>query len=254
MNPSPKERVLNLFREAKAWFREGAPLLPEDQAAGRLDACMACDKFAPVFSDPGTNAAAGDERSKKRVFGFCRLCGCAVSLKAWLATARCPDTPPKWDAVTVPRGAWFFESPSRQAALFAELKTWQGTRYFHRAAPAIKGVRADCVSFVERVMVNLGAFKPIHWPSYVTQYGGEPMLDLLLKTLGTIPELERLDKSAELKPGDLVVCSSGKAMHHLAIYAGLNTLWHSLEKQGVCQGNVRDPLFANHHVATFRVL
>ena len=133
-----------------------------------------------------------------------------------------------------------------------ELKSWVGTRFVDRAAPAIKGVRCDCVSFVERVLVNLKAIDPIKWPHYVTRNGGEPMKDLLLTTLDQIPKLTRVISGPEAI-GDLLVYSSGKAMHHLAIFAGDNTIWHALsDAGGVCTGNIKDPVLADRLIAVYR--
>lgn len=235
--PSLKERALTLASEAWQWFKEGAPLCTKEQQASRLAACFTCPEFVLTEKHPG----------------FCSVCGCPMVAKTWLATAACPDTPPRWNAIVMAKERHFFSTRPRVAALIRELESWRGTRFFRRAAPAIKGVRADCVSFAEAVMVNLGAIKPIDWPAYVTHYGGEPMLALLLKTLDAIPQLKQLAPSTLAIPGDLLACSAGKNLHHLAIYAGMNTLWHAMEKEGgISTANIHDPLFRKHLVAIYR--
>ncbi len=153
---------------------------------------------------------------------------------------------------------WFFDNPQRQAALQAELKSWRGTRFWeHATGRARKGVCADCVSFCERVYVALGAMEPIQWPHYVTHHGGAAMFDLVLESLAKIPRLAVVwtpsgDGEPALVVGDLIVASSGKALHHLAIYSGGNTLWHCVAGEGVSQGNIHDPIIRKHVRAVYR--
>ena len=235
--PSLKERVLNLASESWEWFKEGAPVTDRDSSKARLDHCFdRCPHFIMTEEHPG----------------YCRLCGCPMARKVWLATASCPDTPPRWKAITSSMDRPFFGWPTRQRALLLELETWKGTRFFRRSAPAVKGVRADCVSFVEAVLVNLGAISPIAWPDYVTHYGGEAMLELMIKTLDAIPELKAATPD-KLLPGDLLACSAGKNLHHLALFSGGNVIWHAWEQGGgVCTANSHDPLFRKNLVAVYR--
>ncbi len=147
---------------------------------------------------------------------------------------------------------WYFDNPQRQAALLSELQSWRGTRFWEQASGrARKGVCADCVSFCERVYVALGAMEPIQWPRYVTHHGGAAMFDLVLESLAKVPRLAVVwEPSAGGEPalmvGDLIVASSGKALHHLAIYSGDNTLGHCVAGEGVSTGNIHDPIIRKH--------
>lgn len=229
----------SLAAESAKWIVAGMPLTPDKIRADRLGACAPCEHL-----DPDSQR--------------CKVCGCFVGAKVWLATAQCPDTPPRWKAVAGPianTGQWFFARPENQAALTKELGTWAGTRF----APGIggnaqKGVGADCVSFVERVLVNVGAIKAVEWPAYVTKGGGESMLALLLQRVGAVPELVKIDDwlSRGLMPGDVLLGSTGRAMHHVSIFAGSNVVWHAIKDHGVCTGNIFDPIIAKHTVAVFR--
>jgi cell wall-associated NlpC family hydrolase len=155
---------------------------------------------------------------------------------------------------------WYFDNPQRQAALLAELESWRGTRFWEQTSGrARKGVCADCVSFCERVYVALGAMEPIRWPRYVTHHGGAAMLTLVLESVAKIPRLAviwtpetGIELANVLMPGDLVVASSGRALHHMAIYSGGNTLWHCVAGEGVCQGNIHDPIIRKHTRAVYR--
>lgn len=227
------EDLARLKKEMAEWMRAGTPLATSDQRGARFDLCKACEYFS------GSR---------------CAKCNCFMFAKTWLATARCPVG--KWEPVSFVN--WFFAVPDNAIRLVEELVSWRGTRFFPQSAPAVKGVRADCVSFVEAVLVNVGAIPPIKWPEYVTRSGGEPMRDLLLKTMDGIPNLVCIASAKNphvpIMFGDVIVVSSGKALHHLAIYGGGNTIWHATgDGGGVCTGNIEDPSITKHMIAVYRV-
>lgn len=56
----------------------GLGLAPEAVIAERLAICRQCPQ---------------------RINGHCSLCGCSLHHKVRLASQRCPDDPPRWDAV-----------------------------------------------------------------------------------------------------------------------------------------------------------
>jgi hypothetical protein len=152
----------------------------------------------------------------------------------------------------------FFEAECRQIELRNELALWKGTRFWrHAAGQAKRGVGADCVSFVAGVMINVRAMGPIDWPTYVTFGGGHEMLERLVDTLGCIPGLwpvwERIGDKPELMAGDILLRSIGNDFHHLAVYAGDNTVWHIL-RHGVCTANAQDPFINNHLHSIWRFL
>lgn len=160
----------------------------------------------------------------------------------------------------------FFGTEERQRALLAELESWKGTRFWPRAGGrAKKGVGADCVSFVQNVLVNTGAIQAIGWPKYVISNGGWEMFDLLTETLAAIPTMEIVWRSfpdgehnaarPELIPGDVFLVSQGANRHHLGIFGGDQTLWHcTWELRGVGTGNIHDPLVKDHTKAIYRVM
>lgn len=233
------QKLSNLSREMVKWVKAGLPLVSEPDQAERIGSCSECDKISPD--------------------GRCSECGCNMAWKSWLATAQCPLPQPKWLAKVAAdrpkeQAQWFFEQPENAKKFRIELLSWVGTRFFRNAAPAKKGVRADCVSFVEALLVNVGAIKPIKWPAYVTHSGGEAMLELLLKRLRSMPQFAELPLNATMIIGDVLVYSSGRAHHHLAFFYGDNTIWHATEDGGgVCSGNVNDPVLSKRLVAIFRV-
>ena len=146
----------------------------------------------------------------------------------------------------------FFQDPAKAAELRRELESWRGTPFQRRAAGhARRGASCDCVSFISAVLVNLGAIQPIAWPRYVVRGGGPGMLKLLISTIAAIPSMRLAPPP--IQPGDLLICSSGAALHHMAIYAGGQDVWHAVEDYGVTMANVNDSMFARHLVAAFRV-
>lgn len=143
----------------------------------------------------------------------------------------------------------YFAETSRREDLRKELLRWQGTRFWPKSGGRARAqVGADCVSFVEAVLVNVGAITPVKWPRYVVTNGGPEMRDVMLQVLDSIPEMGRIWwketatdwRQVELMPGDVLVRSIKDNAHHMAIYYGDKTLWHSLARYGVCQASVAD--------------
>lgn len=150
---------------------------------------------------------------------------------------------------------YFFDQSDNVSKLLNELETWRGTPFLKGSRQrAKKGAAANCVSFVEAVLVNVGAIKPILWPPYVVVGGGEDMKELMLQTLRDIPEMEELPAplADEMKPGDLIV-SSGKEGNHLCILTVPPTVWHCITQYNVTEGNMFDPLIWDNRIAIFRV-
>lgn len=156
----------------------------------------------------------------------------------------------------------FFRVPERRALLALEISEWNTTRFWRGAAGrARKGVGADCVSFVEKVMVNVGAMKPIVWPHYVTWGGGDAMMELMINALNSVPEFQCVWKPGlsmpALLPGDIIVrnypLKSGSSdYHHLAIFLGDNTLVH-MRTRGLNEANIKDRYAIRQLQAIYRI-
>lgn len=155
----------------------------------------------------------------------------------------------------------FFRNPHHVQALLEEIESWHGTRFWAQAgARAKKGIGADCVSWAEKVMVNIHALKPIEWPEYVVTGGGEIMLGLLLNSMDQVPELGRVytfgdSQYPPLIVGDIFVRSveaREDEHHHVAIYEGHNTLRH-MRRRGLSRANIFDTYSLRKVQAIFRV-
>lgn len=153
----------------------------------------------------------------------------------------------------------YFQSPSRQSALIAELESWRDTPFVKFGSPgAKKGYRSNCVTFIEGVLANLGAIQSVEWPLYVVSGGGATMFNLVLASLqgsGLSKIWERPGTMPTPILGDVIFVSTGTKLHHLAIFAGDNTVWHSTELgRGVCTGNVNDPLITRFAHSLWRAM
>lgn len=156
---------------------------------------------------------------------------------------------------------WFFDSAARRNRLLTELAAWENTRFVPGAGENAKpGVAGDCVSAVEKTLVRMGAIPPIAWPKYVIRHGGEEMLILLVQQLARVPGLKRIatllpgDALPPLMVGDVLLCSSGRAHHHLALYIGDNNVWHfTITAGGPSRTNLHDVSFTRLIRAVYRV-
>lgn len=144
----------------------------------------------------------------------------------------------------------FFDSDENFERLLIELEGWRGTPFLNGMGR--KGIGADCVRFVEAVLVNLGAIDPVTFPPYVCRGGGREMLKIFVGVLDACPKMYRLWNPRPLIiRGDVLLISSGKALHHLGIVAKPPTVWHCL--RSVCEANLRDPKLEHNLYAVYRV-
>lgn len=149
----------------------------------------------------------------------------------------------------------YFEDELHFRELTRELISWKGTKYSHTGI-CLKGIGSDCVRFVLAVLVATGSVPPIPLPKYVPKNGGPGMLELLIKTLESMP-LKRVWKSGDgaipenPKRGWILVISTGRALHHLAIVGNPPQAWHCLDKVEEC--NYLDPSIQNHIFSIYEV-
>lgn len=157
----------------------------------------------------------------------------------------------------------YFDSESNWQRLVTEVNSWIGTPFMEAVGSGSKkGVATDCVGFCERSLANVGAISPVKFPDkYVTFGGGKDMLEIFLEVMDGIEGLECVwDKEgyfgfmpAIARRGDLLLCSSGLALHHLCIFMGDNTVVHCLNNgRGVQQGNIHDPIIYKNVLRLYR--
>jgi cell wall-associated NlpC family hydrolase len=149
----------------------------------------------------------------------------------------------------------FFDDDANFDRLLGELESWKHTPFVARAC--IKGSGVDCVQFAHQVLLNVGAISPAVFPqSYTIRGGGESMLAILEQAVATVPELERTWRYGYSRPhqitrGNLLLLSTGRALHHFAIVAKPPLVWHCLTKVGCA--SLADPSIGNHIFGVWRV-
>jgi cell wall-associated NlpC family hydrolase len=158
-------------------------------------------------------------------------------------------------------GPPFFNTPDSKARLTAAVAQWKGTPFREGIGQKARpGIGADCASFADRIMANLGAITPAKWPErYATYGGGRQMLGSILEVLNVIPELKIIWRKGDhpkvenqVKVGDVILCSTGYSLHHLAIYMGGNVIVHCLMRGGVQEGNLFDPIVYRNILTVYR--
>lgn len=141
----------------------------------------------------------------------------------------------------------YFSNREHRNALRSEISEWNGTKFLYdTAGHAQKKVSADCVSFPLAVFQNLGLVdKDLRIPPYTSVRGGREEYFKLLAVLDNLPGLELIWERHGfflnreiLQLGDLIVCSSGSAIHHLLIYNTADMAWHCWPKIGVTQTSI----------------
>lgn len=83
--PSFSKMLTGTITEIKKWGDEGFPIAPKEVQLQREDICRACPHW---------------EQGAYFNLGKCKLCGCS-GMKWKLATAKCPDNPPRWLPVDI---------------------------------------------------------------------------------------------------------------------------------------------------------
>ena len=150
----------------------------------------------------------------------------------------------------------FFDDALHFRNLLRELGSWKGTKYSHTGV-CIKGIGSDCVRFVFAALAATGAVQPPKFPKYVTKNGGAAMLDLMIRSLESIPQLRRVWQISQGPPPDkigrgwILVISTGRAHHHLSLVGNPPQVWHCLEE--VSEANYFDSSIRNHLFAIYEV-
>lgn len=141
----------------------------------------------------------------------------------------------------------FFDSETQIARLQYEVAGWLGTPFVENCGgKAAKGVRADC-TWVAAPLQRLGAIGKVEWPKrYVVRGGGPEVLTMLCGVMDRaeraariwrrpdVPAGEEFNARKFAQPalpepmaGDVVVMSTGIALHHLVLCLGGGVVAHS---------------------------
>lgn len=144
----------------------------------------------------------------------------------------------------------YFSTESRIALLVAELLAWEGTPYV--AHMAKRGLGADCLRFAVAVLQDLGVVGVVEWPRYSLRGGGPEVCEMLCeRILASGVMCEVIDELPGM-PGDLLVFTTGKAMHHVGIRLDGPWFYHCLGGYGVIKASLGDSTFGSRLHRVYR--
>ena len=133
---------------------------------------------------------------------------------------------------------YFFEDEEKGAELGQRLAEWLDTPYRHHCG--VKGMGADCIHFVGRVLEEMGI---LMWrknlvPDYPRDWHLHNTRELLMENLiKEVPgKMVGLDN---LMDGDIILGHYGQAASHAAIYYK-GYAWQALDGVGVVKINIAD--------------
>ena len=108
----------------------------------------------------------------------------------------------------------YFET--RQRELYAELESWKGTPWRHRAM--VRGAGTDCIGMVAGVLINTGFLDPA-WtpPDYPRDWHMHNDDERLVEALRGAPGMVEFSRET-VSNGDVVVFRYGRVGSHVGIY------------------------------------
>lgn len=144
---------------------------------------------------------------------------------------------------------YFFDDRQRQRDLFRIAEEWLYTPYRHRTG--VKGLGADCIQFVGRVLEEVGALK---WrrdliPDYPRDWHLHHTDELLLDSIEKELNVERIYEpgsekfnAKKLKNGDIILYKFGRASAHAGILFR-DKVYQAITDIGVRKIHLMDPLW-----------
>lgn len=133
---------------------------------------------------------------------------------------------------------YFFEDEEKVAELGRRLEEWRGTPYRHHCG--VKGLGADCIHFVCRVLEEMGIIK---WrknlvPDYPRDWHLHNTRELLMENLIKEVPGEKVGLD-DLRDGDIILSHYGQAASHAGIYYQ-GYVWQALDGVGVIKIHISD--------------
>jgi len=144
----------------------------------------------------------------------------------------------------------FFRTQARKDILTSALADWAGTPFVGQSA--IRGVGCDCVRFAAAVLHEVGAATEVEWPRYCLRGGGREMLDVLCNSIEATGCFDRIEPAGVFEPGDVLVFSTGRSLHHLGLVERDSWFWHCYDAYGVTRCSMEDSTFAKHLFRIYR--
>jgi hypothetical protein len=152
----------------------------------------------------------------------------------------------------------FFHSESRQAALWAEAKKWEGTPFF--ANQESLGHAVGCVNLVHAILTapTVAAAPKLDLPKYTLDHGMHATNSQLVRFLFEEPKLKGrlvfVPFESPRLPGDLIGVLSGQLDHHLALVLPWRKVIHAMEGFGTVIHDVSDDKLTRRTLWVLRLL
>ena len=138
----------------------------------------------------------------------------------------------------------YFDKQEHRDALKAEIARWKGTHFIYNTnGKASPEAGADCISFPINIYKNIGLISPDYeTPPYLSVRSGPHELVKIYKGIDTMSTLKLIWNRddfdiKEYDPyfGDLIICSSGRVIHHCVVVTENGYGVHCWPEQGVCK-------------------
>lgn len=153
----------------------------------------------------------------------------------------------------------YFEKEENKQRLLNEIKRWRGTLFrYNTGGVASPGTTADCASFPLGVLKNVGLIEEsLTVEPYISLNGGKQEYIKMIAILDSLPGWavawdSTSNTEMDIKFGDLIICSSGHAVHHILIATGTESAWHCWPCNGVSPVPLRSGKIIKHLKRIYR--
>jgi len=146
--------------------------------------------------------------------------------------------------------SYFFGTDEAKANLKAEMDSWLGTPYRHRAS--VKGRGADCIGFVVGVLRNVGYRERFKVPDYPKDWHLHNMESILLREIRRQMRVEERHVD-DLENGDLLLFYFGRTVSHAGFVWG-RWVYHSVIGIGVERFELTDETWFHRRKYNMRLL
>ena len=146
---------------------------------------------------------------------------------------------------------YLFGDPKNVDLLRAEVKSWDGTPYWHHDGK--KGMGCDCIHFVVRILEVFG-IGPIKVPEYPKDWHLHRNEELLITGFDKEVPCEPVNCYSPVN-GDVLFFKFGRTLSHAGIYCD-GRVWQSLalNNTGVKEMAYKDPKLYNRLKEARRIL
>ena len=144
----------------------------------------------------------------------------------------------------------FFDDPSRQAKLRAEVAAWVGTPF--KVHAAVKRAAVDCVRLTAEIMVACGVIESYKFPPYTLQWAKHQDRSIVTEWLDACPQMGRLPKEEPVRIGDVVCFKIGRCVHHVGVVLDAPEFLNAVEGARVSICRLDDSTWSKRLACVYR--